>query len=111
MACPGQQVRFECRANAPLLYWISPEYIGQPPGLRIELSGELDSVGTTKRVGNAVGTLLSVSGRNVTSSELFISVSQDIPTASVTCDDTTQSVTSAFEVPGMLSVHLYHTSS
>ena len=103
MACPGQQVRFECLANSPELIWSSPEYIG-PTGVRIEFSGTLDTIGTTKRAGNAEATLIGLDGINVTSSELVILVSQDYPTASVTCDDGFQSVTGQFKVPGMLHV-------
>ena len=105
MACSGQQIRYECLANSPELFWSSPEYIG-PTGVMIEFSGSIDNVGTTKRAGNAEATLLGLDGINVTSSELVILVSLDYPTVSVAChsDDGFQSVTSQFKVPGMLHV-------
>ena len=89
-----------CTANSPLVAWNSTDYIG-PPGIRIELSAALDSVGTKVTMMDAEATLLGVNGDNVTSSKLIITVSQ---AASVTCDDGIQSVTSTFEVPGMLHI-------
>ena len=100
MACPGQEVHFVCTTNSPLVAWSSTEYIG-PRGIRIEFSAALDSVGTTVTMMGAEATLLGVNGDNVTSSKLVITVSQ---AASVTCDDGIQSVTSTFEVPGMLHI-------
>ena len=105
VACPGQQVRFVCHANSPVLYWFSSEYIG-PPGVRIEFSKAFDLIGTTVRVENAVATLLSANEGNVTSSELVITASQDFPTASVACGDGAQDVTCNFLVPSMSSVPL-----
>ena len=103
VACSGQQITYECLANSPELFWSSPEYIG-PTGVRIEFSGSIDNVGAERRAGNAVATLLGLHGRNVTSSELVITASQDFPTASVTCDDGIQPVTSILKVPGMFYV-------
>lgn len=99
VACSGQQIRYECLANSPELFWSSPEYIG-PTGVMIEFSGSIDNVGAERRAGNAAATLLGLNGRNVTSSELVITASQDFPTASVTCDDGVKSVTSVLKVPG-----------
>ena len=98
-----------CRADTPLMYWFSPEYIGEPPSFRIELSGEIDHIGIPKRGMNAVAELLGVNGRNVTSSELVLTASSDFPNASVTCVDVlaNQSMTICFGVSSMLSVCLY----
>ena len=89
-----------CTTNSPLVSWSSTEYIG-PRGIRIEFSAALDSVGTKVTMMGAEAMLLGVNGDNVTSSKLIITVSQG---ASVTCDDGIQSVTSTFEVPGMLHI-------
>ena len=103
LACPGQKIRFVCNINSRQLFW-SSEYIG-PHGDRIEFSGTLDRVGTPVRRGSAVGQILGVNGSNITSSELVIIASQDIPTATVTCTcNNNQSRKITFEVPGKMYI-------
>ena len=101
MECPGEQIRFVCNVTSPLLAWSSAEFIGQPPGIRIEFTS-LITVGTVIQGMNGTNaTLLGVSGTNVTSSELHV-FAVPATTASVTCEDNDGNQnTSLFQVPGM----------
>ena len=106
VACPGELVHFVCHGNSTQLHWSSLQYIG-PSGVRIEFSGALDSIGTTRRAENAVATLVDINGDNVIRSELVITASLDFPNASIECGDGNQSVTSVLQVFGMLSILIF----
>ena len=73
--------------NSSTLEWLSDEYIGRGTNIKINSTGPRDNVTS---IGNPTtyATLVSVINENgitVTVSQLFITASEEFPTASVTC--------------------------
>ena len=92
-ACPGQEIVFTCTTNgSPSVAWISDDYIGinghslefinsEPIGHRLKSTVNPDTYAElTMKTGPGPQDL-------VTESQLHISVSHDISTATVKCSD------------------------
>ena len=88
--CPNEEIVFTCRTNGLALAWINDEYIGLGiNGHRLEF-GSLDSVGDMMSINDKIFAELTMKGDGVMESQLHITVSEDIPTANVTCSDDTR---------------------
>ena len=87
--CPNDEIVFTCTTNGSALAWINDEYIGLGiNGHRLEF-GSVDSVGDMmmSAINEKTFAELTAKGDGVMESQLHITVSENIPTANVTCSD------------------------
>ena len=89
-ACPGQEVIFTCITNGSVVVaWISDDYIGSN-GRQLEFASNSHSLGakaTSTIDPNTFAELTMKEDGLVTESQLYITVSQEISSATVTCID------------------------
>ena len=107
-ACPGAQTNFTCITSGSLVMaWRSNEYVG-PNGAELEFTSA-DGVGsmmtsTINPESDTVATLVRINGTRVIESLLSITVLDVYQTASVTCSNVGQGVsTITFTLLGMWS--------
>ena len=98
--CPDEVIVFTCRTNGLTLAWINDEYIGSRiNGIQLEF-GSLDPVGYTIRsmINDNTFAKLTVKEDGVIESQLHITVSEDFPTANITCSDVSHRSSSSVQL-------------